>query len=234
MQTSEQINEIAAALAKAQGKMENPDKESLNPHFNRHYASLASGINAVRDALAENGLSIIQTTCMNGDLLELKTRLCHASGQWIEGVYPICKFPTAPQQMGAAMTYARRYSMFAIVGIAPEDDDGESAAKSDIHSRQNKAPLRQEQPQARQEPEYDFPGDQPGLTPAQEYVKLAIQVLDEWTSNVTVLKEWWDDEKSHRDAAGVINPSPEYTELFEAYKHRGMSIAGKVKPKRAA
>lgn len=234
MQTSELINEISAALAKAQGKMENPDKGSVNPHYKTNYADLASGINAVRAALAENGLSIVQTTCLDGELLTLKTRLCHASGQWMEGSYPVCKFPTPPQQIGSAMTYARRYSMFAIVGIAPEDDDGDATRNTEVPPGKK---TRNDPPPA--PPAYDdFPGDMPsqneGRAEAREYVKLAIQVIEAWSGNVIALKQWWDDEKIHRDANGVVNPSPEYAELFEVFKTRGMAIAGHIKSKRAA
>lgn len=234
MQTSEAINEIAAALAKAQGKIENPDKENVNPHFKSRYADLASGINAVRNALSEHGLSVVQTTCLDNELLILKTRLCHASGQWIEGTYPVCKFPTPPQQIGAAMTYARRYSMFAIVGIAPEDDDGNGASKDAIQPRTH----RQEQPATHNEPpppmDDDFPGDRESSSPAQEYVNDALPIIEQWKSNAIALKQWWDDERPHREAAGVTNPSREYEQLFEAFKHKGLSIAGNVKPKRAA
>jgi hypothetical protein len=229
MQTSEQINEIAAALAKAQGKMENPDKDNVNPHFKSRYADLASGINAVRQCLSEQGISVVQTTCLDGELMVLNTRLCHASGQWIEGMYPICKFPTPPQQIGAAMTYARRYSMFAIVGIAPEDDDGNSVSKEDVPPRQTKTVERKSAP-----PIDDFPGDAPSKMPAQEYVEHAIAAINNWTGNAVALKQWWDDEKPYREADGVVNPSPEFEKLFEAFKHRGLSLAGKVAPKRAA
>jgi len=123
MNTSQDINEIAKALAAAQAGMENAGKNAVNPHFKNKYADLAEVLNVVRPALAGQGIALAQLTSTQGDVLVLHTRLIHASGQWIEAEYPVCKLPAAPQQMGAAMTYARRYSLASVCGIAQEDDD---------------------------------------------------------------------------------------------------------------
>ena len=131
MKTSEQTNELVTALAKAQGSLANPTKDARNPHFNSRYADLSGGLNAIREALSVNGLSVIQAPRIDGDVLMLDTRLSHASGQWIECEYPVCKLGVPQQQIGSAMTYARRYSLFAVVGIAGEDDDGNDASKSE-------------------------------------------------------------------------------------------------------
>lgn len=131
MNTSEQINEIAGALAKAQAAIQNPKKESENPHFKSRYADLATGIDAVRLALAAQSVVIMQATHMDGDLMMLETRLVHASGQWVGSTYPVCRFPARQQEVGSALTYARRYSLFALVGIAGDDDDGNEASKSE-------------------------------------------------------------------------------------------------------
>jgi ERF superfamily len=132
MKSSEQTNEISAALAKAQGAINNPGKKAENPHFKSHYADLSGGINAIRDGLSTNGIAYTQATRIEGDVLMLDTRLAHSSGQWIECEYPVCKFPVQPQIMGSCMTYARRYSLFALVGIAGEDDDGNDASRAVI------------------------------------------------------------------------------------------------------
>jgi hypothetical protein len=134
MKSSELTNEISAALAKAQGSINNPGKKAENPHFKSHYADLSAGINAIRDGLSANGVAFVQATRIDGEVLMLDTRLSHSSGQWIECEYPVCKFPAQPQIMGSAMTYARRYSLFSLVGIAGEDDDGNAAAKSEINA----------------------------------------------------------------------------------------------------
>lgn len=131
MKTSDQINEFAKAMSAAQGQIKNPTKGSVNPHFKNRYADLADGIEAVRDALAANGLCVVQSTYMDGDLMMLETRIAHESGQWIASDWPVCKFPVVQQVAGSAMTYSRRYSLFALVGIAGDDDDGNDASKSE-------------------------------------------------------------------------------------------------------
>jgi hypothetical protein len=138
IRTSEQTNEISAALAKAQGTVKNPTKgrtaqvRSDKGNYSYTYATLADSLEAIREGLSANGLAVIQATRIEGDVLMLDTRLSHASGQWVEAEYPVCKFPSAPQVIGSALTYARRYALFGVVGIAGEDDDGEAASKAEI------------------------------------------------------------------------------------------------------
>ncbi len=127
LKSSEQINEISAALAKAQGLMSNPSKSAANPHFRSKYADLSEGLNSIRGALSENGIAVIQAPRIEGEMMMLDTRLSHSSAQWFECEWPICKLPAPPQQIGSGLTYARRYSLFAMVGIAGEDDDGNAA-----------------------------------------------------------------------------------------------------------
>lgn len=129
MKTSEQINEIAAALAKAQGQIEGAKKGRENPHFRSKYADLASIWDACREALSTNGLSVVQTTAPSGrDEVVVITRLAHASGQWYEGVLALPVSKSDAQGFGSALTYTRRYALSAMVGVAPEDDDGNAAA----------------------------------------------------------------------------------------------------------
>ena len=133
---SEVTNEISAALAKAQGALENPTKDktanvkSDKGSFSYTYATIADGLVAVRKALSDNGIAIIQAPRIEGDVMMLDTRLAHASDQWFECEWPVCKLPSPPQQIGSAITYARRYSLFSMVGIAGEDDDGKAAGQS--------------------------------------------------------------------------------------------------------
>ena len=129
-QCSSQIDAISAALAKAQGAISNPGKTALNPHFKSQYADLSSGLNAVRAALSSNAIAVVQTTSMHDDTLMLHTALCHSSGQWISSEWPVVKLPAAPQVIGSALTYARRYTLFALVGIAGEGDDDDGIARS--------------------------------------------------------------------------------------------------------
>lgn len=128
MQT-EQIDKLAAALAKAQGEIGSAAKKSENPHFHSKYADLASVVEAIREPFATNGLAYQQPYRNVGDQLSIVTRVIHASGQWIEddGV-PLLLSKQDMQGIGSASTYARRYGLMAAAGVAPaEDDDGNAA-----------------------------------------------------------------------------------------------------------
>ena len=130
MNQSESIQELAGALAKAQGEIVNASKNAKNPHFNSSFADLASVVNAVRGPFSKNGLSWHQGV-KNGETLSMVTRIIHSSGQWIEddGV-PLLLDKQNMQGLGSAQTYARRYGLMAAAGIAPEDDDGNAAVKN--------------------------------------------------------------------------------------------------------
>jgi hypothetical protein len=129
MKTSDATDVIDAALAKAQGELTNPSKEAVNPHFRSKYATLDAGLNIVRECLSRNGISFTQPTRVEYEILMLDTRLA-CGGQWIASEYPVCAFPAKHQEMGSALTYARRYSLFSLVGIAGEDDDDGNAEAS--------------------------------------------------------------------------------------------------------
>ena len=128
MAKSEQINELAKALAIVQGCIEGASKDSTNPHFKSKYADLRSVWNAIREPLAANGLAIVQTavTAPEGQT-GIQTTLMHTSGQWIDGImYLPSRKKDDPQQYGSAITYARRYSLAAMVGVYQEDDDAQA------------------------------------------------------------------------------------------------------------
>lgn len=133
--SSDTIGAIAAALAKAQGELSNPEKNliaTIRSPFPREesrtfrYASLASGLEIVRKSLGQHEIATVQTTAIDQATgqIQLTTLLAHASGEWISSDWPVCpSTETAnPHRMGAALTYARRYALFALVGIAGEDD----------------------------------------------------------------------------------------------------------------
>lgn len=131
MNKSEAINELAAALAKAQGQMEGAKKDSENPYFKSKYADLASVVEAIRGPFAENGLSYVQLPYpAEGDWVQVETVLLHSSGQWVSSVVDVPVAKGDAQGYGSALTYARRYGLSAICGVAPEDDDGNAAAKA--------------------------------------------------------------------------------------------------------
>lgn len=130
MNKSESIAGLAAALAKAQGQMKGAIKDSANPFFKSKYADLASVVEAIRAAFSANGLSYIQTVePSEKDEVRVETTLLHSSGEWIScGVLSLPVSKVDAQGYGSALTYARRYSLSAAVGVAPEDDDGNAAS----------------------------------------------------------------------------------------------------------
>lgn len=123
------LEELGKALSKAQGSIKPAVKDSANPYFKSKYADLASVYDACREALSSNGLSVIQRAVGQGRTVGITTTLLHDSGQWIEGTISVVLEEAAtPQQVGSALTYLRRYSLSAMVGVAPEDDDGNAAS----------------------------------------------------------------------------------------------------------
>src|ERR1700738_1623321 len=134
-QSSESVAALASALAKAQAQLVNPEK-SLTATIRTgragetertfRYAPLSSGLEIVRKTLSEHEIAVIQTTAMDpaSRMLNLTTLLAHSSGEWIASYRPGCAIAeiATPPRMGAARTYARRYALFTLVGIAGEDD----------------------------------------------------------------------------------------------------------------
>lgn len=126
---SEGINEIATALAKAQVEINGALKGSTNPHFKASYADLASVWDSCHEQLNKNGIAVVQHTTIlaDGEIL-LVTLLVHSSGQWFRSEWPIRPVQNTPQGMGSALTYARRYSLMSMAGVAGIDDDDGNAA----------------------------------------------------------------------------------------------------------
>src|SRR5271170_5688066 len=134
-QSSESIASLAAALAKAQMLLTNPEKSHTGtvstdrydePRRTFRYAPLSSGLDIVRKALGQHEIATVQTTAIDQatQAVSLTTVLAHSSGEWIASDWPVCALSemATPRRMGAALTYARRYALFTLVGIAGEDD----------------------------------------------------------------------------------------------------------------
>jgi hypothetical protein len=134
---SEQINELAAALSKAQGEMKGASKDSTNPFFKSKYADLASVWDAIREPFSKNGLSIVQCPRFQDGLVYVETILIHASGQWISSEISCHPKDSSPPSIGSATTYLRRYGLLSTGGVCPEDDDGHAAS----HAQAPKAKL---------------------------------------------------------------------------------------------
>lgn len=130
MLKSEKLAELAAALSKAQGEIKGAKKDADNPYFKSKYADLSSVWDACRDALSANGLSVLQAARSIEGGVEVETLLMHASGEWVSETLALPVQKADAQGFGSALTYCRRYGLSAMIGIAPEDDDGNAAAKA--------------------------------------------------------------------------------------------------------
>src|SRR6202051_4536661 len=141
---SENVAAIATALAKAQTELSNPEKAMVGTVYNNRsdspqsfrYASLSSGLDIIRKTLGGQQIALAQTTDIDraNGTVNLTTVLLHTSGEWISSDWPVCQLSetSAPRRMGAALTYARRYALFSMVGIAGEDDlDAPDIAKDE-------------------------------------------------------------------------------------------------------
>ena len=121
---------LSAALAKAQAEMKNAHLNKVNPHFKSKYADLAGIRDTVLPALAKNGIAVTQTTHVEGGWLVLDTAL-RLDEEIISGAFPVIELGRAtPQQMGSALTYARRYALAAIACISADEDDDANAAEA--------------------------------------------------------------------------------------------------------
>lgn len=129
MKTSDSIAKIAPALLAAQNAVKHAVKSGVNPHFKSRYAPLEEVIAACKDSLNNNGIIFLQGAEQgDGDLLHLTTRLMHTSGEWVESTLTMRPSKNDPQGIGSCMTYARRYALAAICGVASEEDDDGNAA----------------------------------------------------------------------------------------------------------
>lgn len=158
---SAEIDKLAGALAKAQGKITGALKDSSNPFFKSKYADLASCWDACREALSENELAVMQPT-MKGNPVTIKwdttdqetgevknysvesheliirTMLVHSSGQWVRSDLPLVPRDVTPQGIGTAISYGRRYALCAMVGVAQVDDDGNAASGRDDRTQKQR------------------------------------------------------------------------------------------------
>ena len=140
MNKSESIIELSKALSKFQGEVKNPANTAVNPFFKSKYAPLETVLNAVRPILSKHGLSIIQAPSSEGEYVSITTTLLHESGEWIEFAPLNLKTDkNTAQGAGSAITYARRYAISAILGIASEeDDDGNNAEPTKKETKEKK------------------------------------------------------------------------------------------------
>lgn len=166
MKTSEQISNVFTALAAAQAAMKSAAKDNTNPAFRSKYADLASHVEAIKPAFAAQKLAVVQELTSTDSGVDVTTRICHASGEWIE-FGPFC-VPVSKHDAhgyGSACSYARRYALSAAVGTVADDDDGNAAVQA--------PPMRSIVPDG-----YDE-----WLTDLQAYAKQAGVTLDTFRDN---------------------------------------------------
>jgi hypothetical protein len=157
--SNESVGALAAALAKAQAEIQNPEKSltaTIVSPFPREavrsfrYAPLSSGLDLVRKCLGQHEIATVQSTAIDADsgLIRLTTTLVHASGEWVSSDWPVCPVSetAAPHRLGAALTYARRYALFTLVGIAGEDDlDAPDLSNAGFSPENKNSPRKVEQ-----------------------------------------------------------------------------------------
>jgi hypothetical protein len=132
---SESIGELMSSLLAAKKKFKPAVKDSENPHFHSKFVSLTGVLDAVEGALLDNDILLSQPIDVIDGKNVLVSRLMHVSGQWMASYYQLNPVKSDPQAEGSALTYARRYAAMALLGIAPEDDDGEAASRAQQRQR---------------------------------------------------------------------------------------------------
>lgn len=231
------MNEFYKALAKAQAQIKNADKDSVNPHFKKSYASLESVTNACRAALCDNGIAVIQGTRVKDDgSIVFFTQLCHESGEGVESELPI-PMPTKPdirlaaQDIGAALTYYRRYLLASMVGVAQVED------VDDLHDQSPKPQPQRPQKQS-QKPQQHPPQSKPQPAakpdPAEEAVAHCRRAV------YAAIKEAYPN-LDDKDAigqfvtdSGIPKPAGMEVDLWEIWRDEMIKyIAASKEPKQA-
>lgn len=162
MNKSETIANLAQALSKAQGQMGSAKKDADNPYFKSKYADLASVVDAIKEPLSKNGLAYSQLPFVDEHGVHVETILMHLSGEWVSSKLTMRPVKTDPQGVGSTLTYARRYGLQSMVGIAADDDDDGNLGSGNLGKAPPKPPPKtkprqdHEQPPPAHEPEDDI------------------------------------------------------------------------------
>ena len=211
---SDSINELATALSAAQRLMEGAAKDSANPFFKSRYADLSSIWLAIREPLGAHGLSVIQMPAAEGSKITITTLLCHTSGQWISSELTMAGKDDSPQGIGSAITYARRYALAAMAGVAPEDDDAEGA------QGRRQEPQRQERPAQLPAPE------KPTRQVPAELVKVFERMMKEpahFNEACEMLMHKLEDEQGRDGLTKYDKHQRAFTTRFSGGKKPGMA-----------
>lgn len=222
MNHSDQLDQLATALSAAQAEIEGAVKRETNPHFRKKYADLGAVWDAIREPFTKRGLSITQLpSCAAGaEALAIETVLMHASGQWISETFIMPVSKPDPQGFGSAMTYARRYSLMAVAGIAPVDDDAEGAT--------DRKPPPKPEPKAETKPsKTEFTSEPPR--------NAKLRSMDDWKA---ILPQWRKNldsiqtVKALNDWIQVLDEGYEIAALVDAWPAAADKFNGEVNMKR--
>lgn len=198
MRNSESLASISPALVKAINAIEGVKKGAANPFFKSKYANLESVIEAAHDALAANGLAVMQGPGpMDGNCITLTTRLIHTSGEWIETDFSLPAGKMDPQAAGSAITYARRYSLMAMLNMPAVDDDGEASMPRSTKPGEPKNPNISVHSDA---PDW-WGAEGPGMSAAKAKAEGWGETLDGWLGAIPMLPtmEAWQTWCRDRD-----------------------------------
>jgi hypothetical protein len=238
MKSSEKIDQIAVALNKAQSVMENAKKTSANPFFHSKYADLDEVWDTARKPLADNGLSIIQSIASGTEIFRMKTptkeqpdkesnmiwlvvttRLLHTSEQWFEDSVSM-PVEADPQSLGKVTTYIRRYALMAMVGISPEDDDGNAGSGKVTQGQQTGK--QEQKPPAGDSTLAEHFCKEHGV-PYTEHKK------DDkvwWSHPIANSKEWCNEDKTPKSATRRMRTQEQVDEIKEAGKYFAINEIG--------
>lgn len=210
---------IAAALAKAQMEMGKAIKDSANPAFRSKYADLGNVMDACLPALNKHGIAVIQPIIQEMDGRFVKTILLHESGETLECAVPLIIGKNDMQGLGSAITYARRYGLMSMAGIAPEDDDGNAAAKAAPKNVQTDALA-----QARDDALADsLPDD---ATPRQKAEAVAKAIADDFKGKgEKALENAWIRWDKHINRLADVFPDL-HGSVIDAYETRMQELVG--------
>jgi hypothetical protein len=198
MRSSDTLIKISPALVKAINAIEGVKKGADNPFFKSKYANLESVIEAAHDALSDNGLAVMQGPGpMDGNCITLTTRLVHESGEWIETDFSLPAGKMDPQAAGSAITYARRYSLMAMLNMPAVDDDGEASMPRSTKPGEPKNPNVSVHPEG---PDW-WGAEGSGMSAAKAKAEGWGETLDGWLGAIPMLPtmEAWQKWCRDRD-----------------------------------
>lgn len=221
---SAEIGKLAEALAAAQAEIKGALKTSENPYYHSRYADLATVMDACREPLSKHGLAVIQTTEGGADAVTIVTTLAHSSNQWIRGrltIKPIAtrvskddpRLEVTPQTIGSCLTYGRRFTLAAMVGVAPEDDDGNTASGKPSGDH---PPLREAEPEKK-----------PGFHPKQKAPGVTEMLR---TGQATMVPPVTTEAAKNPSASSKLNTLMELSGVSVKELHDYLESRGWLKP----